>query len=66
MSDLLLFSTCRVTSLGVGQEPGELNSQKEKAPGSWPTPKLVTRQVENSSRSLIYPPKRERMRVRER
>lgn len=22
MSDLLLFSTCRVTSLGVGQEPG--------------------------------------------
>lgn len=22
MSDLLLFSTCRVTSFGVGQEPG--------------------------------------------
>jgi hypothetical protein len=33
----------------------QINPQK-KAPGSWPTPKLVTRQVENSSRSLIYPP----------
>lgn len=32
------------------------NWNKRKAAGSWPTPKLVTRQAENSSRSLIYPP----------